>query len=43
MTFTAEPAARVSAGSMECVDVWVHWRNLTTGVTGTTVLRRVEV
>ncbi|MDH6281763.1 hypothetical protein [Prescottella agglutinans] len=42
-TFAAEPAARVSAGSLECVDVWVHWRNLTTGATGATVLRRVAV
>ncbi|MDH6680034.1 hypothetical protein M2284_004259 [Rhodococcus sp. LBL1] len=42
-TFAAESAARVSAGSLECVDVWVHWRNLTTGATGTTALRRVAV
>ena len=43
LTFTAEHAARVSAGTLECVDVWVHWRNLDTSATGTTVLRRVEV
>lgn len=43
VTFGAEHAARVSAASMECLDVWVHWRNLTTGTTGTTVLRRVAV
>lgn len=43
VVFAAEQAARVSAGSMECVDVWVHWRNLTTGAAGTTVLHRVEV
>ncbi|WP_433612053.1 hypothetical protein [Prescottella agglutinans] len=40
VTFAAEHAGRVSAGSMECLDVWVHWRNLTTGAA---VLRRVEV
>lgn len=43
VTFTAEHSARVSAGSMECVDVWVNWRNLTTATAGTTVLHRVEV
>lgn len=43
VTFTAAPATRVLAQSYDCVDMWVHWRNLTTGATGTTVLERIPV
>ncbi|EME20462.1 hypothetical protein G419_11252 [Rhodococcus triatomae BKS 15-14] len=43
VTFSAEHSTRVSARTLECVDVWVHWRNLTTGAAGATLLRRVEV
>ena len=39
VTFAAE---RSATNSTYCVAVWVNWRNLTTGVAGTTTLRLVE-
>jgi hypothetical protein len=40
VTFAAE---RSATNSTYCVAVWVNWRNLTTGVAGTTPLRLVEL
>ncbi|WP_245709268.1 hypothetical protein [Rhodococcus tukisamuensis] len=38
MTFTAKPP---TPAYYSCLDVTVHWLNLTTGAAGTTALRRV--
>ncbi|MFC4605334.1 hypothetical protein [Rhodococcus kronopolitis] len=39
VTFTARQQGRT--GSPDCLDVFVNWRNLTTGAVGTTALRAV--
>ncbi|WP_305091444.1 hypothetical protein [Prescottella sp. R16] len=43
VTFTADHAARVSAHTLYCVAVRIHWRNLTTGDADTTTLEPVDV
>lgn len=39
VTFTADPPT--TKGMLDCIDVSVNWRNVTTGAAGTTVLRAV--
>ncbi|WP_231496321.1 hypothetical protein [Rhodococcus sp. UNC363MFTsu5.1] len=38
MTFAADPSATTAITMLDCIDVSVNWRNLTTGAAGTTVL-----
>ena len=39
VTLAAEPSNTIAITTLDCIDVSVNWRNLTTGATGTTVLR----
>lgn len=41
VTFTAEPSPTIATTTLDCIDVAVNWRNLTTGAVGTAVLRAV--
>ncbi|MFC9790070.1 hypothetical protein [Rhodococcus sp. NPDC127528] len=41
VTFSATPAAMINPTTADCIDVSIGWRNLTTGATGSTVLRAV--
>lgn len=39
VTFAAAPSPTISITTLDCIDVSVNWRNLTTGAPGNTVLR----
>ncbi|MCJ0907378.1 hypothetical protein [Rhodococcus sp. ARC_M6] len=41
VTFAAQPSPTISTTTLDCIDVAVNWRNLTTGAVGATVLRAV--
>ncbi|SEB33478.1 hypothetical protein SAMN04490239_0740 [Rhodococcus koreensis] len=41
VSFAATPPTTISITWLDCIDVTVHWRNLTTGATGATEIRRV--
>jgi hypothetical protein len=41
VTFTTGPPSTISITTIDCIDVTVNWRNLTTGDAGTTEIRRV--
>lgn len=41
VAFSAEPSATVATTTLDCIDVSIAWRNLTTGTTGVTVLQAV--
>jgi hypothetical protein len=42
VTFAAEPSTTIAITTLDCIDVSVNWRNLTTGAAGTTVLHTVQ-
>jgi hypothetical protein len=42
VTFAANPSPTISVTTLDCIDVSVNWRNLTTGAAGATVLRAVR-
>ncbi|MFI6429125.1 hypothetical protein [Rhodococcus oryzae] len=42
VTFAAGPPTTASITTLDCIDVSVNWRNLTTGAAGTTVLRAIQ-
>lgn len=41
VTFSATPSAMITPIRADCIDVSIGWRNLTTGASGSTVLRAV--
>jgi hypothetical protein len=42
VTFSAEPSSTIATTTLDCIDVSISWRNLSTGATGGTVLDAVS-